>query len=120
MAPIGRALADTFRLLEPFQRSSDNPALTVEVHVEDLRNFIRSRSSESRAALLGFSWGAMLALAYGAAYPQALGPMILVGCGTFDEASRAVAGLHRGPTSPLHVCSRDRSNGARALRRSRI
>jgi pimeloyl-ACP methyl ester carboxylesterase len=31
----------------------------------------------------------MLALAYGAAYPEAIGPMILVGCGTFDEVSRA-------------------------------
>jgi len=29
MAPIGRALADTFRLLEPFQRSSEGPTLTV-------------------------------------------------------------------------------------------
>jgi pimeloyl-ACP methyl ester carboxylesterase len=73
LAPVGRALADTFRLLEPFQRSSGGPPLTVDVHIEDLRHFILSRSSESRPALLGFSWGAM----------------ILVGCGTFDEVSRA-------------------------------
>lgn len=88
LAPIGRALANTFRLLEPFQRSSGGMPLTVDVHVDDLRNFILSRSSESRPALLGFSWGAMLVLAYGAAYPQAVGPMILVGCGTFNEVSR--------------------------------
>src|SRR5690242_2284570 len=89
LAPVGRALANTFRLLEPFQRSSGGPLLTVDVHIDDLRNFILSRSSESRPALLGLSWGAMLALAYGAAYPQAVGPMILVGCGTFNEVSRA-------------------------------
>ena len=38
---------------------------------------------------MAFSWGAMPALAYGAAYLQAFGPMIRIGCGAFDEASRA-------------------------------
>jgi pimeloyl-ACP methyl ester carboxylesterase len=30
----------------------------------------------------------MLALAYGAAHPDRTGPMVLIGCGTFDEAAR--------------------------------
>jgi pimeloyl-ACP methyl ester carboxylesterase len=42
--------------------------------------------------LIGESWGAMLALAYGAAHPEDLGPMILVGCGTFDPVSRSKIG----------------------------
>src|SRR5262249_23184244 len=32
---------------------------------------------------------AMLALAYAAAHPSSTGPLILVGCGTFDPAARA-------------------------------
>jgi pimeloyl-ACP methyl ester carboxylesterase len=31
----------------------------------------------------------MLALAYGAAHPGSAGPLVLVGCGSFDSASRA-------------------------------
>jgi len=31
----------------------------------------------------------MLALAYAAAHPSSTGPLILVGCGTFDPAARA-------------------------------
>jgi pimeloyl-ACP methyl ester carboxylesterase len=38
--------------------------------------------------LLGSSWGAMLALAYAAAHPRSTGPLILVGCGTFDLGAR--------------------------------
>jgi len=38
---------------------------------------------------LGSSWGAMLALAYAAAYPTSLASLILVGCGTFDLVARA-------------------------------
>lgn len=39
-------------------------------------------------AIVGHSWGAMLALCYAAEYPSKAGPIALVGCGTFDPAAR--------------------------------
>ena len=41
-------------------------------------------------ALVGESWGAMLALAYAAEPPENTGPIVPVGCGTFDKQSREV------------------------------
>jgi pimeloyl-ACP methyl ester carboxylesterase len=80
--------ADRYCVLEPFQRSSGNAPLTVAQHVEDLHELIRSRPNDSPPALLGCSWGAMLALAYAAAHPPLAGPLLLVGCGTFDSIAR--------------------------------
>lgn len=58
-------------------------------HVADLHEVVRSRCGGTRPALVGESWGAMLALAYAAAHPASAGPLVLVGCGTFDPAARA-------------------------------
>jgi pimeloyl-ACP methyl ester carboxylesterase len=89
MAPVARALADSFRVLEPFQRGSGAEPLTVSRHVADLHELLESHCGGARPALLGSSWGAMLALAYAAAHPGSAGPLVLVGCGTFDPAARA-------------------------------
>jgi pimeloyl-ACP methyl ester carboxylesterase len=87
MAPVARGLAGSFRVLEPIQRGSGEVPLTVAVHAEDLRDAARA-SGARRPALVGSSWGAMLALAYAAAWPDEAGPIVLVGSGTFDVASR--------------------------------
>jgi len=89
MAPVARGLAGSFRVLEPWQRRSGAVRLTVARHVADLHELLRAERSSGSVALLGSSWGAMLALAYGAAHPLSVGPIILVGCGTFDLAARA-------------------------------
>jgi pimeloyl-ACP methyl ester carboxylesterase len=89
MAPVARELADSFRVVEPFQRSSGLLPLSVAQHVQDLHEVVTAIGSDSPPALLGSSWGAMLALAYCAAHPDSVGPLVLVGCGTFDEVSRA-------------------------------
>ncbi len=103
VAPVARALVDGFRVLEPFQRGSGALStlstgstrrggagvLTVARHVEDLRGIIDAECGAERPALVGHSWGAMLALAYAAAHPARTGPIALIGCGTFDSASRA-------------------------------
>jgi pimeloyl-ACP methyl ester carboxylesterase len=89
MAPVARGLADSFRVLEPWQRGSGGAPLTVATHVEDLHELVIARCGGARPALVGSSWGAMLALAYAAAHPDAAGPLVLVGCGTFDPAARA-------------------------------
>jgi pimeloyl-ACP methyl ester carboxylesterase len=54
----------------------------------DLDELIRVRCADTPPALVGESWGAMLALAYAAAHPQRVCAIVLVGCGTFDKVSR--------------------------------
>jgi pimeloyl-ACP methyl ester carboxylesterase len=88
VADLAQGLADAFHVLEPYQRSSGGAPLTVARHVEDLRDLVLARGLQ-RPALVGSSWGAMLALAFSAAHPDMAGPLVLVGCGTFDEGSRA-------------------------------
>lgn len=82
-------LADVFRVLEPWQRGSGEEPLTVARHVEDLHELVVSQIEAMKPALVGHSWGAMLALAYAAAHPESVGPVVLVGSGTFDPESRA-------------------------------
>jgi pimeloyl-ACP methyl ester carboxylesterase len=89
MAPVARGLADSFRVLEPLQRGSGGDPLTVARHVADLHELMDAHCQSSRPALVGSSWGAMLALAYGAAHPDRTGPIVLIGCGTFDEVARS-------------------------------
>jgi pimeloyl-ACP methyl ester carboxylesterase len=89
MAAVARGLADPYRVVEPFQRGSGSERLTVARHVADLHEVINVYAKGCRPAVLGSSWGAMLALAYAAAHPSSTGPLILVGCGTFDPVARA-------------------------------
>ena len=88
MAPVARGLEDAFRVIEPFQRGSGEEPLTVARHVEDLADLVREESEGERPALVGSSWGAMLALAFAAEHPDLAGPLVLVGCGTFDPVAR--------------------------------
>jgi pimeloyl-ACP methyl ester carboxylesterase len=89
MAPVARALADDFQVLEPLQRPSGAEPLTVAMHVADLDEVVRSLGAEAQPALVGSSWGAMLALAYAAAHPDAVATIVAIGSGTFDLAARA-------------------------------
>jgi pimeloyl-ACP methyl ester carboxylesterase len=83
MANLARDLADSCTVLEPLQRRSGAVPLTVSRHVEDLAEVL-----PEGAALVGWSWGAMLALSFTAAHPGRVRSLALVGCGTYDEASR--------------------------------
>ncbi|MGH9720581.1 MAG: alpha/beta fold hydrolase [Bryobacteraceae bacterium] len=89
MAPVARGLADSFRVSEPFQRGSGDQPLTVARHVADLHQLIEALAGAERPALVGSSWGAMLALAYAAEHPVSCDRLVLIGCGTFDLAARA-------------------------------
>ena len=88
LAPVARKLADSFRILEPFQRRSGTEPLTVARHVTDLDDLIKSHCTEQRPAIVGHSWGAMLALAYAAVHPDSVACLALIGCGTFDAVAR--------------------------------
>lgn len=86
---LARGLAAGFRVLEPWQRgSADGGPLTVAQHIDDLLALTAAECPGERPALVGHSWGAMLALATAAAQPAVFGALALVGCGTFDEATR--------------------------------
>ncbi len=87
--PVARELGRYCRVVEPFQREAGEAKLTVDAHVEDLHDLIKIKCQEEKPTLVGHSWGAMLALAYAASYGDSVSRLILVGCGTFDNASRA-------------------------------
>lgn len=89
VAPVARGLADAFRVIEPFQRGSSSEPLTVTRHVADLHDVVEWYCGGARPAIVGHSWGAMLALAYGASHPRHVTSLVLIGCGTFDPVARA-------------------------------
>ena len=89
MAPVARGLADMFRGIEPLQRASGEERLSVSLHIEDLDEVVQSQGDGTAPALVGSSWGAMLALAYAAEHPHSTGAIVLIGCGTFDTNARA-------------------------------
>ena len=88
VAPLAEGLSASFRAVEPWQRGSGSVPLTVARHVADLHELISERYDGTPPALVGHSWGAMLALCYAAEHPSKTGPIVLVGCGTFDRATR--------------------------------
>ncbi len=88
VAPIAQGLSESFRVIEPWQRGSGSVPLTVARHVADLHELVTEVGGDAPLAIVGHSWGAMLALCYAAEYPLEVGPIVLVGCGTFDEAAR--------------------------------
>lgn len=88
MKPVAMELAKHFRVIEPFQRGSGDEPLTVARHIQDLQDVIVEYCGDEKPLLVGHSWGAMLALAWAAEHPDIAKAIVLVGCGTFDTASR--------------------------------
>ena len=88
MEPVARELGDQFIAVEMHQRRGADGGLSVQRHLADLRNSIAEHGRGELVLIVGHSWGAMLAMAYGAAHPETLGGLILVGSGTFDQPSR--------------------------------
>lgn len=88
MAPVARELADSFRVLEQFQRGSGDLSLTVDLHVEDLHQFLLSHTPQRQPIIVGHSWGAMLALVFASVHDDLIGGLVLIGCGTFTRAAR--------------------------------
>ena len=89
VAPLAKGLSGSFRAVEPWQRGSGGSPLTVARHVADLHELAVELGRDSPVAIVGHSWGAMLALCYAAEHPSKAGSIVLVGCGTFDQSSRS-------------------------------
>ncbi len=89
MAPVCVRLGRNFRVVEPYQRSSGDVELTVNRHVDDFADVINSYCKE-KVAIVGHSWGAALALAFAAKYPDLVNRLVIIGCSTLDKNSRAV------------------------------
>ena len=83
-AGLARALAGRFTVLEPLQRRSGKVPLTVAQHVDDLLQL-----ADLPSVMVGHSWGAMLGLSFAARHPERVSKLVLVGCGTYDEVTRA-------------------------------
>src|SRR5215470_14038182 len=55
MAPVARGLADSYRVIEPFQQGSGSERLTVARHVADLHEVINFYAQGYQPVLLGAS-----------------------------------------------------------------
>ena len=95
IAGLALGLAGDFEVWEPFQRGSGEVDLTVDRHVADLHEV-----APKPATIVGHSWGAMLGLSYAARYPEEVRALVLVGCGTYNEASRAEYLRRRDASDP--------------------
>ena len=84
VADLARDLAPDFHVLEPLQRRAGAIPLTVNRHVDDL-----AAVAPESAALVGHSWGAMLALSFAVRHPHRVTSLTLIGCGTYDAETRA-------------------------------
>lgn len=84
MADLAADLASDFQVLEPLQRRAGSIPLSVAQHVADL-----AAVAPDPAALIGHSWGAMLALSFAARHPERVQSLVLIGCGTYDLETRA-------------------------------
>jgi pimeloyl-ACP methyl ester carboxylesterase len=127
MSQLAEDLSDQFTVLEPLQRQLADVPLTVETHVEDLVQMV-----PVPAAIVGHSWGAMLALSFASTHPGLVRKIALIGCGTYDTASRATYTrllrerlgadgcreydrLERQSTTAQDTAERDRLRRARAV-----
>ncbi len=88
LSPVAQELAKNFHVIEPLQRGSGHETLTVARHIADLHEIVKAHGQNQRPALVGHSWGAMLALAYAAAHPTIASSLVLIGCGSFEPNAR--------------------------------
>lgn len=78
MAPVARALAPEWGVLEPLLA-----ALSIEGQIEELHTLL-DRSASPPVTLIGSSWGAMLGFIFAARYPVLVGKLLLVGSGPYE------------------------------------
>ena len=121
-ATWAREMSASFRVLEPLQRGSGDVPLTVARHVDDLHELIARRGGEP-PALVGHSWGALLALAFAARHPNEVSALVLVGCAGVDLPTRdrvranRLARMSPGMRARYDALERDTGDRDKRLRR---
>jgi pimeloyl-ACP methyl ester carboxylesterase len=101
--PVAKELSKTFRTYAPWQRRSGDVRLSVDIHVEDLKQLIEVKFPDKQPAIVGESWGAMLALAFASKYPKMCNCLALVGCGSFSEEVRQELSKRRQERIRNHI-----------------
>lgn len=99
---LAEPLTDRYRCILFDQRGSGGSTLQVvdreTVHpdrfVADIEA-LRGEIGAETITLLGHSWGGILALLYGVAFPQRVGKAVLVGLGPLNQEMEAVARVNR-------------------------
>ncbi len=113
MEPVAGELGNDFTAIEVLQRRGENGGLSVERHLADLRDCVAEHGRGEPALIVGHSWGAMLAMSYGAAHLGTLGGLMLIGSGTFDTASRQRLGeLRQERLGPSGRAAMERLKGS--------
>lgn len=79
MAPVARKLSKRNGVLEPLQTKD-----SINGQVEELKKVLEEYGSPP-VVLIGWSWGAWLALIFAAKYPESVEKLILVSSGPFEE-----------------------------------
>ncbi len=79
MAAVGNALRDCFAVIEPHQTAN-----TIAGLIQELATQIRE-NSRPPITLVGFSWGALLAVLTCHDYPSLVNRMVLIGCPPLDD-----------------------------------
>lgn len=88
VAPVAQRLGMIFRVLEPYERRSGTTPLSLAVHTADLAQLVREDVAPT-AAVIGFSSGAITALAFAATYADLTHAVVLVGAATLTPQARA-------------------------------
>ncbi|HHX64037.1 MAG TPA: alpha/beta hydrolase, partial [Chloroflexi bacterium] len=83
MAPVARELAAHRGVLEPLQTAD-----SIEGQVDELRTVLQTHGTPPMA-LIGWSWGAWLALITTAQHPALVSRLVLVGSGPFESRDAA-------------------------------
>lgn len=99
MAPVARELSSVRGIVEPLQS-----AVSVDGQIRELSAHLR-KNLAIPATLVGWSWGAWLALISAARHPSLVSKLILVGSGPFEE--KYAARIMNTRLSRLHSGDRE-------------
>jgi pimeloyl-ACP methyl ester carboxylesterase len=101
VAPVARALADRWGVLEPLQTAD-----SVTGQVAELAQALTNHAAVP-ATLVGHSWGALLSYLVAAHHPALVRKVVLIGCPPFTAAD--AAGIEATRLARLTPAERDRA-----------